>query len=135
MKNIWKIPSLIASLLGLIVSLYLYVLGSQTYCPTTSFECDVVLFSEYSHIMGIPLSLLGAIWFSAALMLSIIYSIFNTRMVSKILFGWCLTSIPSVATLVAIEIFLVNSICLFCTFAHILGLFLIIPAYKLLKSE
>lgn len=56
----------ILSLIGLGISIYLYrvklITGGKPIC-LPGFKCDVVMMSKYSSIWGIPLELLGIIYF------------------------------------------------------------------------
>lgn len=131
MKQVWRAMCLILSASGLLLSIYLYTLSANSYCPTSLPGCDIVITSEYAEVAGIPLALMGAVWFAVAGALSLFS--FIRKLAAKILLWWSLTSVPSVTALVAVEVLLIGAICSLCTLAHVLGLSLILPSYKLLR--
>src|SRR5579875_2749453 len=112
--------------LGLGVSAYL---TAQSFddriplsCPSTGvIDCGKVITSTYSHIMGVPVALLGALWFVAILIL--VY--FDLK--SVLLPFWTLG-------LVFTEVFLIHSICVYCTAVHVTVVALGYPAAKLSLS-
>ncbi len=123
------------SVIGLIISAYLEYISSQPVCPVGFKGCDKVIASPYSKVYGVSLSSLGLMWFLVLLVLTIIASYRGDKKIFYVLLGWSLISIPSVAVLVWVEVGILNAICIYCTAAHILGIFSIIPAYKLAKYK
>ncbi len=118
--------------LGLGVSAYL---TAQSFddriplsCPSTGvIDCGKVITSTYSHIMGVPVALLGALWFVAILIL--VY--FDLK--SVLLPFWTL-GLVFVGYLVFTEVFLIHSICVYCTAVHVTVVALGYPAAKLSLS-
>ncbi len=120
------------SLLGLIDSTYLtithYATAVSLACPETNFiNCQKVTTSSYSSIGGIPLVLLGLLFFITmiALQLPISWSSSNKLLV-RLRVGISLIGILSVFWLVYVEFHLLNSICLYCTGVHIITFGLLI---------
>lgn len=114
------------SLLGLIDSTYLtishYTTTVTLACPETSFiNCQKVTTSAYSMIGGIPLVLLGLLFFITmiALQLPIAWSSDN-KVLKQLRIIISLIGIASVFWLVYVELYKLNSICLYCTGVHIL---------------
>jgi uncharacterized membrane protein len=110
------------SLAGLGLSGYLtfFSPGDSSFCNLNSlFSCDDVLTSEYAKIMGIPVALLGLVWFAAAAGLS--FASFRTPVSRRMFILWAFVGVLGIPPLVYAE-YLVGSICLLCTSAHILGL-------------
>lgn len=61
---------LISALTGLLISLYLWnviVTGSEIICAT---GCDVVLSSQYSKVLGVPVAAFGAAFYAAVIYLT-----------------------------------------------------------------
>ena len=104
---------------GLALSIHLAYISSLPYCPPQLSECDVVVTSEYAYFYGVSVALLGAIWFAVAITLSIT-SYLSTRF-GRIFLGWCIIGMLGVAYLVYVEAVLLHAICIYCTFAHVLG--------------
>ncbi|MEM0275327.1 MAG: vitamin K epoxide reductase family protein [Nitrososphaerota archaeon] len=132
MKIIWTAILLCLSIIGIATSSYLEYLGGVGVCPVGFSGCEAVLHSPYSKIFGVSLSLLGLIWFTGLLLLTIL-SLYQRRILN-ILLSYSLVSVPSVIILVWIEVALVRSICIYCTIAHLVGLTSILPSYKLWKT-
>jgi len=73
--------SIIFSLIAFFISSYLTILHFQNTIPPCTFSgCEVVLTSQYAQILGIPVSLLGAIFYGSILALSV--SLFSNFKIS-----------------------------------------------------
>ena len=112
-------------MVGLLVSVYLTVLSFNppSSCPIGNFaffSCNEVLWSKYSHFYGVSVALLGLTWFIIAAGLLVV-AWRNERFV-RIVFAWSMLGAAGVAAFVYTEIFLLGSICPFCTIAHLSGL-------------
>jgi uncharacterized membrane protein len=95
--------------------------GSHT-GPGIAIDCYAVLSSKYSLIFGIPLELLAVGYFIMNLLL-VYFIAFGSDFLSaislKVLFGWRFIGIIVVPYLVAVELFLVRAICIYCTTMHV----------------
>ena len=121
-KQLSKVPNkvaifvLVVALLGFIDATYLTIEHYQNVIPPCSVTggCEVVLTSMYSTIFGIPVSLLGSIYYLLIMIGAFIY------LESKIptLFKWSLLlSIPGFLFslwFVYIQIFELHSYCIYC---------------------
>jgi len=113
------------ALAGLIDSAYLAYLSLSppTSCPVgefSIFSCNEVIYSQYAHVYGISVAMLGLGWFILALAL-ILVAWRNARFIYGIVV-WSVLGAVGVAGFVYTEIFLLGSICLLCTIAHVMGL-------------
>jgi uncharacterized membrane protein len=116
---------IVSALVGLTDSAYLTYLSFNppTSCPIGEFgifSCNEVIYSQYAHIYGISVAMLGLGWFVIALGLILITSR-NVRLMRGVV-AWSLLGAVGVAGSVYTEIFLLGSICPLCTIAHIAGL-------------
>jgi len=120
-KNL-RITLVVLALVGVLTMGYLislhYSHSYNSFCDLgESFSCDVVNKSLYSEILGIPVSLLGFLYFLG------VFGVAIWRFKEKILRYTVLASIiflgPSLY-LTGIEIFVLNSICVLCEFSKIL---------------
>lgn len=72
----WIAPAfIIFSVVGLADASYLtakHYLGSAIYCPVFG-DCEKVITSSYSAIFGVPVSLLGALYYFTFLVLTILF--------------------------------------------------------------
>jgi uncharacterized membrane protein len=118
----WTI--VILSMVGLVVSAYLTwsdLTSSSDVCPINgSFECSVVTSSSYSRIEGVPVALLGAFWFTVALLLAI--RVTNATSWVRFQLAWSILGAAGVPWLVYVELFLVGAVCLLCTVTHFIGI-------------
>lgn len=113
------------ALIGLGVSAYLTYLSSTlpSSCPVDGFSifsCDEVIWSRYSHFFGVSVAFLGLGWFAVAIGLLVL-----ARQHERFLRGlvvWSLIGAVGVAGFVYTEVFLLGTVCLLCTLAHISGL-------------
>lgn len=101
---------------GLIDSLYLvfkYYSGSAPECVIL-IGCDVVAKSQYAEIFNIPVALLGAIYYSAILLLTIIY--LKTKREEVFKFAAYFTIIGFLVSLwfLYLQFFVIKAICFYC---------------------
>ena len=116
---------IVLALVGLIDSAYLAYLSLSppTSCPVgefSIFSCNEIIYSQYAHVYGISVAMLGLGWFILALAL-ILVAWRNARLIYVVLV-WSVLGAVGVAGFVYTEIFLLGSICLLCTIAHVMGL-------------
>jgi uncharacterized membrane protein len=124
-RNVLFWGMVLFALMGLGVSAYLTYLSSTppSSCPVYTFSifsCDEVIWSRYSHFYGVSVAFLGLGWFAVAIGLLVL-----ARQHERFLRGlvaWSLISAVGVAGFVYTEVFLLGTVCLLCTLAHISGL-------------
>ncbi len=109
------------SLAGLALSIYLTLpTPLPEFCEIgTTFSCTKVIESQYSRIMGVPVAAVGAAWFLIAAILSILGG--AGALGPGPLLLWGVLGVAGALVLLLVEVFLVGSICLLCTFAHAAG--------------
>ena len=124
-RNVLFWGMVLFALMGLGVSAYLTYLSSTppSSCPVDNFSifsCDEVIWSRYSHFYGVSVAFLGLGWFAVAIGLLVL-----ARQHERFLRGlvaWSLISAVGVAGFVYTEVYLLGTVCLLCTLAHISGL-------------
>lgn len=107
---------LILTFLGIIVSSYLTYYRVTTNPLTCNFgSCDIVQKSEYSVMMGVPVSVLGMIYYVMLLILLFKFRGIFTKL-------WVIWGVLFSTYLTVIEIFVIKAICGWCitSFAIIL---------------
>ena len=124
-RNVLVWAMMASALVGLMDSAYLTYLSFSppTSCPIgefSIFSCNEVIYSQYAHVYGISVALLGLGWFVIALGL-ILIAWRNVRLIRGVVV-WSLLGAVGVAGFVYTEIFLLGSICPLCTIAHVAGL-------------
>jgi uncharacterized membrane protein/glutaredoxin len=120
-KDTSRIILLVLSALGFTVSLYLtYLYFSKTeaaFCAAGS-GCDVVRDSSYSAILGIPVSLLGAIAYSLIFVLSLISMEKDRKWL--LLYVISLAGFVFSAYLTYVEFFIIKAVCFYCVISALL---------------
>jgi uncharacterized membrane protein len=116
---------IVSAIVGLSMSAYLTYLSlvPPTSCPVgeySIFSCNEVIYSKYAHFYGISVALLGLGWFVIALGL-IMIAWHDSRFIRGVVL-WSVLGAVGVAGFVYTEIFLLGSVCLLCTVAHVMGL-------------
>jgi uncharacterized membrane protein len=130
----WVPPaSLILSLVGLGASIYLtiahFTSPNVLACPANgTIDCALVTTSAQSRFLGMPVAVLGLVWFVAmtALCLPAAWST-EHRLVHLARLVGSIAGVAFVLWLVYAELFLIGAICEWCTVAHVtaFGLFVI----------
>jgi len=131
---------LLLALLGFLDAAYLTIghyQNTEVYCPITG-QCETVLNSRYAAIGGVPVALLGAVYYLALLILTLIY--LDSGRINALRLAIALTWAGFTASLVFVwlQLFVINAICFYCmvsattsTLLFILGLIL----FKKLKAS
>jgi uncharacterized membrane protein len=118
--------TLALALLGLAVSVYLtiehYSASTTLACPATSaFDCVKVTTSRWSSVAGVPVAVLGLLFFAAMTALCLL----TGRVAADLRVAAAVVGSAMVLWLVYVELFLVDSLCLWCTGVHVLTLALL----------
>ena len=116
------------------MSIYLTVLhyvGVVPGCPVTGpINCDAVLTSPYAVIAGtsLPTSAAGIVWFALS-------AVLWTRPVGRTNLAWSALGLLAMLYLVFLEIVRIGAICLWCTAAHLLVVFIFVVALSLVTRQ
>jgi uncharacterized membrane protein len=115
--------SLIWAVLGLAVSTYLtiehYSTAAILACPeSATINCAKVTTSQWSHVLGIPVALLGLCYYVVMVALCSppawrVVALDRVRVVA------CGLGVVSILYLIWVELFRVDAICIWCTAVHI----------------
>lgn len=133
----WRSVGLVLGAIGVLDAVYLALESVNSkiplVCPTVGIvNCGAVTSSTYSRFAGIPVAFLGLAWFVVMIVLMSL----NKPSLNLALIPIWLLSVVGVGYLVFIEQFVLHAICPYCTLAHITGLLMGLPAFKLaLASE
>jgi uncharacterized membrane protein len=124
----WASPTvLFLSLGGLGVSTYLtfahYVGAVALACPDSgAINCEKVTTSPQSVIFGVPVAVLGLVFFAAMLLLGLPRVWRTPDPVLRLTrLGVAVSGVAFAVYLIYTELFTVHAICLWCTSAHILA--------------
>jgi uncharacterized membrane protein len=127
-----SIPALGFALAGLAVSIYLtiehYSGSTALACPeSATINCAKVTTSTWSRLAGVPVAVLGLVYF-AALTLLVVPPAWRRRSLDSLRVAGAVAGIVTVIYLIWAELFRVGAICLWCTAVHVctFGLFVTI---------
>jgi len=122
------LTSLVLAVAGLGVAAYLtyehYTQGTTLACPDTgAINCAKVTSSDQSYVFGVPVALLGLLFFVALVPLCLPLAWRSAQPAVR----WGRVAAVSVGVLfvfylIYAELFLIGSICLWCTAVHVLTL-------------
>lgn len=128
-RTSWFEPSLLVSLVGLAASVYLTIehFSSSTSfaCPeSATINCVKVTTSQWSHIAGIPVAVLGLAFFAVT---TVLCTPVAWRLVAldRVRVAAAAVGVVSALYLIYIELFRVDAICLWCTAVHLCTLLLL----------
>ena len=122
----WLAPtSLVLSVVGLLVSVYLtyeHYTGNETLACTVTevIDCGKVTSSAWSTFMGVPVALLGLLFF-VALTILVLPSVWRRPepWLDWIRFGLLTVGLGMALYLVWAELFEIHAICSWCTVVHV----------------
>lgn len=123
---------LLLCLAGLGISTYLTIehfdSAVQLACPDTGrINCQRVTTSQYSHLAGVPVAVLGLLYFVVALVLLTPQAWRSTSQNLRwARIGWMTLGMLMVLYLVWAEFFGVSAICLWCTAVHVITFLLFV---------
>ncbi len=130
------IVMLVAALVGFADASYLtaqHVRGIIPPCSTQG--CELVLSSRYAQVVGIPVAVLGMLYYGTLLVLLIAYLDIGSR---RILHGlaW-LASVGLLATLyfVALQLLIIHAICPYCMLSALMCLTLFTCAVYIMRAD
>lgn len=130
-----NILALALSAAGLGIAIYLtalhYTTAVELACPSGGIvNCETVLSSPQSVILGLPVALFGAVWFLVNLVLQ---ALRRNRAEGaspdgfrRALLAWLGIGAASVVYLVYTELVVIGRICIWCTSVHLIILLLIV---------
>ena len=105
------------AILGLLIAVLAHMERASGICSIGG--CAEVFYSEYSELFGVPLELLAAAWFASIATISTIYALGVTQL-SRIITALVIVGLAVVPPLVYIELFIIGSVCMYCTAMHVL---------------
>ena len=144
-NNLPGIPSLVLkliiffSIIGTLDASYLtfkYYTKSELYCSFFS-GCDTVTNSQYSEIFGIPVALIGLIYYLSVFIISLLL---HKGYIKKIdLYFTCFTAIGFIASMwfMYLQFFVLSALCIYCIMSAISStlIFALTTSYTLENYE
>lgn len=128
---------LVVSLLGFVDAAYLTVEHYRDVVPPCSITggCENVLTSQFAEVAGIPVSLVGAVFYLFVLIGSFLYIESKKDLILR--YGLTLSIPAFIASLyfVFLQVFVIRSYCAYCMGSAITSTIIFISAIKLLRNE
>jgi uncharacterized membrane protein len=118
----------LASVAGLGVAGYLtyehFTGSSSLVCSDKGIvNCLAVTTSSYAMVAGVPVAVLGLIFFAVALLLQLpVMWRWPNPIIRRARLAWAVVGLGTVIYLLYAELFEINAICLWCTAVHVLTL-------------
>ena len=117
---------MVVCVLGLGISAYLTVVhyqGIAPICPAHAgiVDCEAVVTSQWSAILGVPVPVLGLVFFAGMLAFQLPAAWRSHQQWVRVArMAGSVVSVAMILWLVYVELFLVGRICLWCTSVHVL---------------
>lgn len=127
---------IIISLIGVIDTTYLTVghfTGSGLNCYVFS-GCDIVTTSKYAVIFGIPLALLGALYYCGMFLLNILYLDIKKKPILYLIVLGGIVGFLTSLLLVYLQLFVLHQICEYCMLSALTSTILFVLGMILLKQ-
>ena len=135
--QVFLIGILVLSFLGFLDATYLSILHYQNAIPpcTITNGCETVLTSKYATIYGIPISLIGSLFYFLLIGISILIltdfkKIFANSLILIVLSGALVS-----AVLIYIQFFILKTFCQYCLFSEGVNFLLLGVALLFLKKK
>ena len=134
-----KIIFVILILIGLGVSSYLTSLHyaeKEPVCGVSFSNCDAVLTSEYSVMFGVPLALMGVIFYSTTFILFLFFifknlSDENRSKLANGIFALEFTGVLFSAYFTYLQFFVIKAFCPYCLTSAVVTLLLFLLSFRL----
>ncbi len=128
---------ILLTLIGFADSTYLTVKHFEGVIPPCSIGgCEKVLSSSYSEIFGIPVSLLGSLYYFMILLSLFLYFDIKNSFVKdiclKVMFAMSAIGFIGSVAFIFIMLFIINSICIYCMTSDIISIVIFILASHIL---
>jgi len=126
-KNNLAIACLIFAFIGFLDATYLTILHyKNAFPPCTISGCDTVLTSQYSIILGIPLSLFGSLFYLIIMAFSLALVLHKRKIFAHGLFISAFAGLFVSAVLFFIQFFEIKSFCQYCLFSEAISIVIFI---------
>ena len=130
MKRVGVFLILAFAFFGLADSTYLTqheINGTPLLCNVNNLAtCNVVAQSPYSHFLGIPLSEYGLLFYGALFMLAALELLLFDAVLRRAIQGFALFGVISSAYFTAIQVFVINALCVYCMLSAFMALLIFV---------
>jgi uncharacterized membrane protein len=123
-KRTGVILILILAFFGLADSVYLAqhaATGEPLICSIGGFDCNTVAESKYSRVFGIPVADFGVLFYSTLFILAALELVLFDRVLRRVLQGFAIVGILFSLYSVAVQVFLIQALCIYCIASAVLS--------------
>ncbi len=123
-RNNLSIASLILGFLGFLDATYLTILHYKNAFPpcTVTGSCETVLTSQYSIIFGVPISLLGSLFYLTVIAFSLAVLLDKRKIFAHGLFLTAFSGLFVSAVLFFVQFFILQAFCQYCLLSEVISL-------------
>ena len=135
-RNNLTIAALIFGFLGFLDATYLTILHYKNAFPpcTVTHGCETVLTSQYAVVLGVPISLLGSLFYLLVMFFALAVLLDKRKIFAHGLFLTAFSGLFVSAVLFFIQLFEIKSFCQYCLLSEVISLAIFI-ACSLLYSK
>ncbi len=136
-RQVFSFLILFLSFLGFLDATYLTILHYKNAFPpcTITSGCETVLTSKYATIYGIPISLIGSLFYFLLISLSILILTDFKKIFPKALIIIVLSGTLISLMLIYIQFFILRTLCQYCLFSEGVNFLLLGAALLFLKKK
>ena len=123
-KNNLSITSLVFAFAGFLDATYLTILHYKNAFPpcTVTGGCETVLTSQYSVVLGIPISLLGSLFYLLIIFFALAVLFDKRKVFAHGLFLAALSGLFVSAVLFFVQFFILKAFCQYCLTSEVISL-------------
>lgn len=132
MKRMGVVLILLFAFAGLADSAYLAqheASGTPLICNIQNLSgCNIVANSQYSRIFGIPTAEFGVLFYSIMFVLAALELVIFDRLLRRVLQGFALVGLAVSIVTTAVQVFLINALCIYCLASAVITVIIFIFA-------
>ncbi len=135
-RNNLTIAALIFGFLGFLDATYLTILHYKNAFPpcTVTRGCETVLTSQYSVILGVPISLLGSLFYLLVMFFALVLLLDKRKIFGRGLFLTAFFGLFVSAVLFFVQFFILKAFCQYCLLSEVISIAIFV-ACSLLYSK
>lgn len=136
-KNKHILPLIaILAFLGFLIATYLTILHYKNALPPCAIThgCETVLTSKYATVFGVPLALLGSLFYTSVIAACILFYHNSKKIFAKAIFLIACWGIFVSIVLFYIQLAIIKNFCQYCVLSEIINFLIFYLSYLLLKS-
>jgi uncharacterized membrane protein len=97
--------------------------------------CNTVAQSAYSHFFGVPLGIYGVVFYSLVLLASLAAYRLRSRRLDLSILGLGIVGALASAYFVALQVFVIKALCVYCVGSFVLSLVILVAALLLARKD